>query len=91
MTAAQVLEATMLLCFSVSWPVSILKTWRAKRVEGKSGIFLALILTGYLAGLAAKLVRAAHQGVWPEPVTVLYPVNALLVAVDLGLFLRYRR
>ena len=90
MTAAQILEGAMLLCFGVSWPVAILKTWRAKRVEGKSGLFLALILAGYLAGLASKFVRAAHDGGRPEAATALYALNALMVAVDLGLFLRYR-
>jgi len=90
MSIAQVLEGVMLLCFGVSWPVAILKTWRAKRVEGKSGLFLVLILAGYLAGLVSKFVRAAQDGVRPEAVTALYGLNALLVAVDLTLFLRYR-
>ncbi|HUS91995.1 MAG TPA: hypothetical protein VM695_09095 [Phycisphaerae bacterium] len=90
LTIGQVLEAGMLICFGFSWPVDILKTWRAKRTEGKSLIFMSLILTGYLFGLSAKLVRAAQAGETPERVTALYVVNAVLIAVDIALTWYYR-
>ena len=91
MTAAQLFEAMMLVCFGVSWPVAIVRTWRARRVEGKSGLFLVLILVGYLAGIAAKFLRPAGAGGWPEPVTALYALNAVLVGIDLGLYLHFRK
>lgn len=90
MTAAQIFEAMMLVCFGVSWPVAIVRTWRERRVEGKSGLFLVLILVGYLAGIAAKFFRASTLGGWPEPVTALYALNAVLVGIDLGLYLHFR-
>jgi hypothetical protein len=51
---------------------------------------MSVILVGYVAGLAAKVLRAAAADTWPELVTLLYAVNAALVAVDIGLCLRYR-
>jgi urea transporter len=90
-TWAQGFEAVMLLCFGISWPASILRTYRAKSVAGKSLLFLSLIFTGYLAGIAAKLIRASHQGGYPEWVTGLYALNALLVGADIALYLRYSK
>ena len=88
---AQLFEAGMLLCFGMSWPVDIIKALRTKRTEGKSLGFLVLIFVGYISGLAAKLLRAAHAEAWPEPVTVLYAVNAVLVAVDIALYVHFSR
>jgi hypothetical protein len=86
----QFFEAGMLICFGLGWPISILKSWRTKFVRGKSLGFLLLIETGYVCGIGNKLLRALHGGVWPELVTVFYLFNAVLVAVDILLFLRYR-
>ena len=86
----QVLEAGMLVCFGISWPVDILKTLRTHRTEGKSAAFMSLVLTGYLFGMAAKLMRAVQAGIAPETVTVLYALNATLIAVDIALYYRFR-
>jgi hypothetical protein len=88
-TAAQVFEGTMLVCFGFSWPIAIFKTWRTKRTEGLSFWFLLLIFTGYLAGVTMKLLRAADEGKWPEPVTLLYVANGVLVGIELLLYLKY--
>ena len=61
--SAQLFEALMMICFGVSWPVAIYKTVRTKRTEGKSFLFLLLILAGYLAGIAAKFVIAAQSNI----------------------------
>ena len=88
--AGQLLEAMMMICFGVSWPVAIVKTLRTRRTEGKSLAFLVLILVGYLAGIAAKLVEAAFAHAWPNWVTLLYLANAILVLTDIALFLKFR-
>ena len=88
-TTAQLFEAVMLICFGLGWPVAILKTLRTRRTEGKSLGFLWLVFFGYLAGIAAKCARAHTAGAAPELVTWLYAVNALLVAADIALYLRY--
>ncbi len=87
---AQIFEGTMLVCFGLSWVVAIIKTLRTRRTEGKSLGFLNLVFVGYLAGISAKLIRAGVAGEPLEPVTILYCINALLVAGDIACYLKYR-
>jgi len=87
----QFLEALMMICFGLAWPTDIYKTLRVRRVEGKSLGFMAVVLAGYVAGLAGKLARAHAAGGRPERVTILYLLNAVLVAIDIALYLRFRR
>jgi hypothetical protein len=87
----QLFEGLMLVCFGASWPFAIWKTYRTKRTEGKSIIFLVLVILGYFSGMIAKFYRAATEHSPLEPVTALYGVLALFVAFDLLLVIRYRR
>lgn len=80
-----VFEALMLLCFGLSWPVSIAKTLRTKRVEGKSPLFMGIILIGYLSGILHKVIYAFD---W---IILLYLFNMTVVAIDLRLYFRYRQ
>ena len=80
----------MLICFGASWPVAIYKTLRTRRTEGKSLLFLLLILMGYLAGITAKFIIAAQSNAWPNCVTILYALNAIMVAVEIFLYRKYR-
>ena len=91
LVVAQIFEGAMLVCFGFAWPLDILRTLRTRRVEGKSTTFMGLILLGYMAGMAAKFLRAGVAGGWPEFVTALYAFNALMVSVDILLVLRCRR
>ncbi len=50
------LEAAMLVCFGVAWPVANLRMLRARRPEGKGMVFTSIILMGYVAGALAKCV-----------------------------------
>jgi hypothetical protein len=87
----QILEGTMLVCFGISWPIDILHTLRVRRASGKSLLFMALIILGYLAGLASKYLRSVvgHQPL--EPVTWLYALNTVLLLLDLALSYYYQR
>ena len=78
-----VLEAVMLICFGISWPVSIAKTLRTKVVVGKSPLFMAIVCAGYACGIAHKALYAFD---W---ITALYAVNLVMVAVDLSLYFVY--
>jgi phage shock protein PspC (stress-responsive transcriptional regulator) len=73
-------ETTMLVCFGVSWPVSIAKSWRTKKVSGKSPVFLVIVILGYAAGIAHKLFYS------PDLVLALYVVNFCMVTIDLALY-----
>lgn len=78
-------EVGMLLCFGASWPFSIAKTLRTGRTEGKSLVFLALVMLGYLFGLVHKLFF--HLDV----VIILYAVLLCVVGFDFILTARARR
>lgn len=78
-------EIGMLLCFGVSWPFSLYKTWKAKNSQGKSFVFLWLVVIGYIFGILHKLFY--HN----DLVIVLYAVNCFMVLLDLELSYKYRR
>ena len=52
----QILETIMLLCFGFSWPLNVIKACKAKTTKGTSLPFIILIITGYVAGITAKIL-----------------------------------
>ena len=80
-----IFEIIMLICFGAAWPFSILKSFRSKSNHGKSALFLAVILTGYIAGTLHKVFFNY------DAVMYLYILNGIMVAADLGLYVRNRR
>jgi hypothetical protein len=78
-----IFEVIMLLCFGISWPVSIAKTIRTKEVRGKSPVFLIIICLGYVSGIIHKVLYS------PDWVVYLYGVNLLLVTADCVLYFHY--
>lgn len=79
-----VFEIAMLVCFGAAWPVSIYKSLRSRQVAGKSLSFLIIVLVGYAAGVLHKLLFRY------DLVIFLYLLNALMVALDIFLYLRNR-
>ena len=88
MEFAKILEAMMLIIFGASWPAQILKTIRAKNPQGKSFLFLYMILTGYACGLASKFVGGTWRGNW---IIYLYMLDLLMVGTDTVLSHYYLR
>lgn len=78
-----IFEAAMLICFGLSWPVSILKTLKTKVVSGKSPLFVALIAVGYICGITHKLLYSM------DSLVILYFFNLFLILTDLFLYWRY--
>lgn len=52
---AELLESTMLICFGLSWPMNLAKNIKAKSAQNMSLQFILLIITGYIAGISAKI------------------------------------
>ena len=52
-----ILETFMLVCFGFSWPLNIIKAYKAKTTKGTSLPFILLIIAGYIAGISAKLIN----------------------------------
>ncbi len=76
-----VLESIMLICFGISWPVSVYKSWKSKSTKGKSLVFMFAIIIGYVAGITGKIL-----GGQLNYVLALYILNLTFVSVDLALF-----
>jgi hypothetical protein len=79
-----IFEIIMLICFGAAWPFSIYKSWKTRAVAGKSLPFLLVIVVGYIAGILHKIVY--HF----DLVIYLYALNALMVSIDIILYLRNR-
>lgn len=79
-----VFEALMMICFGVSWPVAILKTWQSKNPAGKSLMFSVIIELGYFCGIINKFYNGVDWVVW------LYIINTIMVGIDMILVLYYR-
>ncbi len=83
---SEVLEFAMLFAFGFSWPFAIIRTFKAKRVDGKSPHFMFLVLFGYACGIAAHLVEGTK--LW---LIAVYLIDMALVSTDLALYFHYRR
>ena len=82
-TRISFLEATMLICWGLSWPVSIIKALRTKIVHGKSPLFMSLIAFGYICGIAHKIFYARDY------LVLFYIINLAMILTDLYLYHRY--
>ena len=83
---AEILEFAMLFAFGFSWPFAIARTYRAKRVDGKSPAFMVIVLVGYLCGIGAHLAEGTK--LW---LCWVYLLDMALVSTDLTLYFRYSR
>lgn len=81
---ATIFESIMLICFGVSWPVSVYKSWTSRKTGGKSLLFLFLIDFGYAVGLIGKLLYN------PSYVVAIYVMNLCFVSADIALYFRNR-
>lgn len=90
---AEILEIIMVVSFGASWPLNVLKSYRARTTKGKSLGFLCLILFGYIAGIASKLVNEAYMANFASKWYVLffYVLNFIMVGTDLLLYIRNYR
>ena len=87
---AELLEITMIVSFGASWPLNVIKSYKARTAKGKSLPFLCLILFGYIAGIISKLVNESYMASFNEKWYVLffYVLNSIMVAIDFILYFR---
>lgn len=87
------LEIVMILSFGASWPMNVIKSYKARTAKGKSVTFLYLILFGYIAGIASKLVNPEYMTHISQKWYVLffYVLNFVMVGTDLILYYRNLR
>lgn len=83
---SELLETVMLICFGFSWPINVVKNTRAKTAKSMSFPFIMLVIVGYVAGIAAKLIT--HR---INYVLVVYIINLIMVSVNILVYARNRR
>ena len=76
-------ETLMLVCFGLSWPINMMKAYKARTAKGTSLPFLLLIITGYLGGIAAKIISGNINYV-----LVVYLINLAIVLLNLAVYFR---
>lgn len=82
---SSVLEVIMLVCFGFSWPMNVIKAIKARSAKNMSLPFILLIISGYVAGICAKIF--SHQ---INFVLLVYVINLVIVSINLVVYFRNR-
>lgn len=90
---AEIFEVIMIVSFGASWPLNVMKSYRARTTKGKSLAFLLLIFFGYIAGIISKLINEGYMASIAQKWYVLffYVLNLIMVGTDLVLYARNKR
>ena len=78
-----ILETVMLVCFGFSWPLNVIKAYKARTSKGTSRPFILLIITGYIAGISAKLISGQINYV-----LIAYILNLAIVFLNVIVYFR---
>lgn len=74
---SEILEIIMLVCFGLSWPMSLVKNIKAKTAKTMSLSFTMLIIAGYIAGITAKIISGQVNFV-----LIAYFLNLIIVSMN---------
>ncbi len=85
MNLAHLFEAGMLVCFGFSWPINVVKAYKAGTAKSTSLAFIFLIITGYILGISAKVIN--HQFNY---VLAVYILNLVIVFSNVLVYFRNR-
>lgn len=87
------LEALMIICFGLSWPISIYRSYKSRTAKGKSLLFEVFVWIGYVFGITRKFIQysdASGTGLsflfymgW-----IFYVLNIIEITVDIALYFR---
>lgn len=83
MEIAPILETIMLVCFGFSWPMNLIKAYKARTAKSTSLLFILLIITGYIAGISAKIANGNLNYV-----LIAYLLNLAIVSLNLVVYFR---
>lgn len=82
----EVFEAIMLICFGLSWPVSLVKNIQLKSAKTMNLYFTLLIITGYISGIIAKFMAGKITYV-----LFIYFLNLVVVSCNVVVYFINRR
>lgn len=87
---AEICEAVMIVCFGLSWPLSVYKSWKSRTAKGKSLQFEIFIWIGYIFGITKNFIKYFNGGsgfifflAW-----AFYFLNFIEITVDILLYFR---
>lgn len=83
---SEIFETIMLICFGLSWPMSVVKNIKSRTAKSMSLSFTLLIITGYIAGITAKLITNNISFV-----LAVYILNLLMVSVNVAVYFINRK
>lgn len=83
---ASIFETLMIVCFGLSWPLSIIRSIRSRSTKGKSILFMCFIAIGYVCGIVSKLMTHTYNLAF-----YFYFPNIIMVSTDIVLYFRNRR
>ena len=84
--SADILETVMLVCFGLSWPISVIKNIKAKSAKNMSLRFTLLIIAGYIAGISAKIISGTFNYV-----LAVYFINLIAVSCNVVVYFRNKK
>ena len=88
------LEAMTILCFGLSWPISIRKSWVSRTAKGKSLFFEVFLLLGYAVGIVRKIIQWTaldSTGFIFFLSLFFYVLNFIMISADVALYFRNRK
>lgn len=84
-------EALTILCFGLSWPISIRKSLISRTAKGKSLFFEVFLLIGYAFGIARKVIQVTvlgSSGFLFYLSFFFYILNFVEISIDVALYFR---
>ena len=90
---AEFFEIMMIVLFGASWPMNVMKSYKARTAKGKSILFLGFIFVGYIAGIISKFVNVDYMANFASKwyVLVFYFINISMVGADIVLYIRNKK
>ena len=86
----ELMEIIMVVSFGASWPLNVMKSYKARTAKGKSIGFLCLIFFGYIAGITSKFSDANYMASFSQKwyILLFYFLNLIMVGIDILLYIR---
>ena len=89
-TIATLCETVMIVCFGLSWPLSVYKSWKSRTAKGKSLQFEIFIWIGYIFGITKNFILYANgSNSWLFFLGwAFYFLNFIEITIDMILYFR---
>ena len=87
---ATLCETLMIICFGLSWPLSVYKSWKSRTAKGKSLLFEVFIWVGYIFGITKNFILFANgSNSWIFFLGwAFYFLNFTEITIDIALYFR---